>query len=183
MAIVAGVLLESPCMPARVRRMPLAWRILISTSAVLVVLIIAMLAYVNFQAQRFVGNVISADLVRDRTRIESAIQGGFADLALTARLVASFPALKAILADTDTPTIRDFLLAYQQQNHAPDLLIALDPNGRVLARTDSPEPDSIPDVKGRWVTPALSAREAVGALRTQHGMYNAALVPSEVEGM
>ncbi len=64
----------------------------------MVVLIITMLAYVNFQAQRFVGNLISADLVQGRTRIESTIQDRFADLTLTARLVASFPALKAILA-------------------------------------------------------------------------------------
>jgi class 3 adenylate cyclase len=148
----------------------------------MVVLIIAMLAYVNFQAQRFVANLITADLVRGRTRIESAIQDRFAELSLTARLVASFPALKAILAETDLPTIRDFLLAYQQQNHAPDLLIALDRNGRVLARTDSTQADPIADVGIRWVNPALSTTQAVGALRTERGMYNAAMVPSEAAG-
>jgi class 3 adenylate cyclase len=148
----------------------------------MVVLIITMLAYVNFQAQRFVANMITADLVQGRARIESTIQDRFADLSLTARLVASFPALKAILAETDLPTIRDFLLAYQQQNHAPDLLIALDPNGRVLARTDSTQADPIPDVERRWAKPALSTREAVGVLRTQHGMYNAAAVVSEATG-
>ncbi|MFL6415121.1 MAG: adenylate/guanylate cyclase domain-containing protein [Bryobacteraceae bacterium] len=169
-------------MPARVRRIPLVWRTLLSSSAVMVVLIISMLAYVDSQAQRFVANVITADLVQDRTRIESAIQDRFADLTLTARLVASIPALKAMLAETDLPTVRDFLLAYQQQNRAPDLLIALDPNGRVLARTDSVQADPIPDVEARWVRPALVGREAIGALRTQHGMYNAALVPSEVSG-
>src|SRR3954447_11066055 len=132
-------------MPARVRRIPLAWRILLSSSAVMVVLIIAMLAYVNFQAQRFVANIISAELIQGRTRIESSIQDKFADLTLTARLVASLPALKAILAETDSATIRDFLLAYQQQNHAPDLLIALDSNGRVLARTDLTHVVSIVD--------------------------------------
>src|SRR4051794_26452079 len=167
---------------ARVGRIPLAWRILLCSSAVMAVLIIAMLAYVNFQAQRFVGNMVRADLVQDRTRIESTIQDRFADLSLTARLVASFPALKAILAETDLPTIRDFLLAYQQQNHAPDLLIALDPTGRVLARTDSTQADPIANVDKRWVKPALAKREAIGVLRTQHGMYNAALVPSEVAG-
>ncbi len=148
----------------------------------MVVLIITMLAYVSFQAQSFVADMIASDLVQGRTRIESTIQDQFADLSLTARLVGSFPALKAILAETDLPTIRDFLLAYQQQNHAPDLLIALDPNGRVLARTDSPRADPIADVVPRWVKPALSAREAIGALNTQHGMYNAAVVASEAAG-
>src|SRR4051812_33204171 len=167
---------------ARVRRIPLVWRILLSLSAVMVILIIATLAYVNFQAQRFVANMLTADLIQDRTRIESTIQDRFEDLSLTARLVASFPALRAILAETDLPTIRDFLLAYQQQNHAPDLLIALDPNGRVLARSDSTQADPIVDAETRWVKPALARREAIGALRTQHGTYNVSAVPSEVAG-
>jgi class 3 adenylate cyclase len=166
-------------MLARVRRIPLAWRILLSSSAVTIVLIIAMLAYVNLQARRFVANVINADLVQGRMRIESATQDGYAGLTLTARLVASFPALKAILAETDTATVRDFLLTYQAQNHAPDLLIAVDPKGRVLARTDSPQAEPIDDVDERWLRPALSGREARGALRTRHGLYNASLVPSE----
>ncbi len=37
--------------------------------------------------------------------------------------------------------------------------------------------------RDRWVKPALSSRDAVGALLTKHGMYNAALVPSEATGM
>jgi len=166
----------------RVRRIPLAWRILLSSSAVMVMLIIAMLGYVNLQAQRFVANMIAEDLIQGRSRIESTIHDQFAGLSLTARLVASFPALKAMLSETDLPTIRDFLLTYQQQNHAPDLLIALDPNGRVLARTDSAQADSIADVGKKWLQPALSGREAIGALRTEHGMYNAAAVVSEAGG-
>src|SRR4051812_37067553 len=143
-------------MAARVRRIPLVWRTLLSSSAVMVVLIVAMLAYVDSQAQRFVADLIRADLVQDKTRIESALQDRFADLTLTARLVASIPALKAVLAEKALPTVRDFLLAYQKQNRAPDLLIALDPNGRVLARTDSLQADPIPDVAPRWVKPALT---------------------------
>lgn len=145
-------LLESPFMQVadRVRRIPLAWRILLSSSAVMVVLIIAMLGYVNLQAERFVANMIAEDLLQGRNRIESTIHDQFAGLSLTARLVASFPALKAMLSETDLPTIRDFLLTYQQQNHAPDILIALDPNGRVLARTDSGQADPIADVGRKW---------------------------------
>jgi class 3 adenylate cyclase len=166
----------------RVRRIPLAWRILLSSSAVMVVLIITMLGYVTLQAQRLVANMIAEDLLQGRNRIESTIRDQFAGLSLTARLVASFPALKAMLSETDVPTVRDFLLTYQQQNHAPDLLIALDPNGHVLARTDSAEANSIADVEKKWVKPALSGREAIGTLRTQHGMYNAAAVVSEAGG-
>ncbi len=149
----------------------------------MVALIITMLGYVNLQAQRFVANNITQDLLQGRSRIESTVQDQFAGLILTARLVASFPALKAMLSETDLPTIRDFLLTYQQQNHAPDLLIALDPNGRVLARTDSVRADPMVDVASKWVQPALSGREAIGALRTQNGMYNAAAVVSEAGGM
>jgi hypothetical protein len=53
----------------------------------------------------------------------------------TARLVASFPELKALFG-TDAPTIRDYLLSYLQRNPETPLLMALGPDGHVIARTD-----------------------------------------------
>jgi class 3 adenylate cyclase len=160
----------------------LAWKILLCFSAVLVTLIFAMLAYVNFMADRFVTARVTADLVQGGARINSVIEDQFSALSLTARLVASFPRLKALVTETDLPTLRDFLLSYQQENHGPDLLIVLDPNGRVLARTDSPRADPILDVQSKWIGPALSGQRAIGTLYTRDAAYNAALAPSEAEG-
>ena len=57
-------------------------------------------------------------------------------LGLTARLVASFPELKALFA-TDAATIEDFLLGYRQRLADAPVLVAIGPDGTVLARTDA----------------------------------------------
>jgi len=67
-------------------------------------------------------------------------------------LVASIPELKALLS-TELATIKDFLLTYRQQNKGPDLLIVLDPNGQVVARTDALQAEPIPDAASLWVRP------------------------------
>jgi class 3 adenylate cyclase len=175
---------ESPAkaVPHRGRRVPFAWRIALSSSAVLVTLIVAMLAYVNFQAHRFVTDRIAADLLQGRTRTETIIEDQFSTLTLTAQLVADIPALKALLSNTDSPTIRDFLLSYQERNHSPDLLIALDAAGRVLARTDSSRSDAIPDVQSTWIGRVLAGDQGVrGTLPAHDAIYNAVMVPCEAD--
>jgi hypothetical protein len=67
-------------------------------------------------------------------------------IALVASLFASFPELKAAFA-TDFATIRDFLLQYQQRTAGQPLLVAIGPDGTVLARTD----DAAPPATGRRV--------------------------------
>ena len=142
-------------------RLPLRRRILIYSSVLLLGLIAAMLVFVNYQAQRFVGERIAADFEQGTRRLDAAVNERLDGLQLTARLVASFPDLKALL-DTDHATIRDFLKAYQQENEHAELLIVLDPAGRVVARTDTPSLAPIPEVKARWVEPALSAQSVAG---------------------
>ena len=76
-------------------------------------------------------------------------------IALVASLFASFPELKAAFA-TDFATIRDFLLQYQQRTTGQPLLVAIGPDGTVLARTD----DAAPSAAGRrdeWLDVLLAA--------------------------
>src|SRR5271157_3132875 len=96
---------------ARGMRIALRWRILGSTSALLVALISAMLVYVSIQAGKFVNERIASDLDQAREKVEAADAGRLETLQLTAHLVASFPQLKALLS-TDFATVRDFLLSY-----------------------------------------------------------------------
>jgi hypothetical protein len=75
-------------------------------------------------------------------------------IALVALLFASFPELKAAYA-TDFATIRDFLLQYQQRTPGEPLLVALGPDGTVLARTDEPAPQPTAQ-RDHWLDVALA---------------------------
>ncbi len=154
-------------------------KILLYSSALLVSLIAAMLAFVSWRADRFVSERIAADLEQGRERVALAERERLARLELVAQALASFPDLKAALA-TDTSTIRDFLQE-QQQSGSSDLLLVTNPAGQVLARTDSPEPLPLPGGE-RWMRPALEQRTATGVLRAGSGVYHAAMVPAHAAG-
>ena len=160
--------------------MPLLWKILLYSSSLLVGLITAMLVYVNHQAERFVGENTGAELKRGIERIHAAEAERLERLELTARLVASFPSLKALLA-TDFATIRDFLNE-QKENVRFELLIVLDPSGRVVARNDTVAPVPLPDAEARWVQPILAGRPALSVLATESGVYHTACVPAVAGG-
>ena len=163
------------------RNWSLRTKILLASSAILVGLIGATLAYVSVQSNRFVGDRIAADLQRTTELLTAGEAERFANLRLTAEILASFPQLRALLG-TDAATVRDFLQAYQQRTGQNDLLIALDPNGGTMARTDALAPLEIPDVAARWLTPALGGRPAIGYLVTENGVYQAAVAAAEAGG-
>lgn len=160
-------------------RLSLRARILLSSSALLVALTAATLAYVSVQANRFVSQRLDEDLRRAQELIRGAEAERLARLELAAQVVASFPALKALF-EADAATMRDFLLEYQQRNRFAELLMVLDPGGRVLARTDSVAPVPIPDAV-RWLpsaagsapstpsAPPLAAPVLVAGARVYHG--------------
>lgn len=166
----------------RLYNVSLRGRILLSFSVVLVSLILSMLLYVNYQAIRFVNERIAADLIQGRARIEATVAEKLNALRLTAQLLASIPQLKALLS-TDLPTIKDFLTSYQNQNQGPDLLIVLDPHGRMLAHTDLPGSEPTGDFQSQWVEPALAGQPASGFLATKNGLYLASAAPAEASQM
>ncbi len=135
----------------------------------MIILIVTMLVYVNYQAERFVDERIASDIEQGRARIKQADEDRIGTLKLTAGLVASLPGLKASLS-TDTGTVRDFLSYYQQQYTVAQLLIVLDTAGRVVARTDTPEPTPVP------------ADLDVGIIKTSSGAYHVAKMPAEAGG-
>jgi adenylate cyclase len=156
-------------------------KILLSTSALLVLLIAAMILLVNWQAQSFVTERIASDLENGRQRIQIIESERVAGLRQTAQLVASFPGLYELLLSRDTPTIREFLLDYQAANRRSELLIALDPQGSVLARTDIEAPEPLLGLD-EWVQTALNERAATGILTTGTGAYHAAVTPATAAG-
>jgi len=165
-----------------VARITLRWKILLYSGALLIALIGATLAFVSYQAGEFVDRRITQDLEQGRLRIAAAQKERLENLRLTAQLVASFPEIKALLETNDAPTVRDFLASYQDANRTTTLLIAFDPQGKVIARTDSQDPLPVPEAAATWIKTTLENRSATGILITGSGVYNAALAPAEVGG-
>lgn len=164
------------------RRVSLRWKILLYTSLLAVALVAAMVVLVNFQAESFVNDAIAADFEQGRRSALSHDSERLAYMRVTAQHLASFSNLKALLETNDPLTVRDFLLDYQKQNRRAELLIAMDPTGRVMARTDALDAAPIPDVEARWVRPALESLSATGILATEKFVYHVAVVPAAAGG-
>jgi hypothetical protein len=135
---------------------------------------------VRLTADRAAGQAVEAELARAERVVRRLHEERFTRLGLTARLVASFPELKALFA-TDHATIQDFLLGYQQRIAGTSTLLALGPDGTLLARTGDAQ-----------AMPIASAEEWFGALLATPGEgavvamgdrpHIAVAVPSEAGG-
>ena len=89
-----------------------------------------------------------------------------ATLALTARLVASFPELKALFA-TDAATIRDYLVSYQQRNPGAPLLVGARRPREAASRVPTTPPRETSD---DWIE-AAGAQERTGGRRMRDRPY------------
>ncbi len=162
-------------------RQTLRSRILIYTGAVVVLIVGLTLAVLNNQAQRLVNERITANLAQGRQRIEASRKERVEALRQGARIVASFPALNALLTSTDPATIRDFLTTdYLPRLSRADVLVILDPGGRVVARTDA-ESAALPEA-ARWTQAALADQSATGVYVTGNAAYDIAVVPASAGG-
>jgi Protein kinase domain/Double sensory domain of two-component sensor kinase len=110
-------------------------RMLGITSALLILLSALMWVFVRTMTDRVIAEALDVNLARAERLVHRVHEDRLTRLALTARLVASFPELRALFA-TDAPTIRDYLLSYQQRNPGAPSLVAVGPDGTVIARTD-----------------------------------------------
>jgi Protein kinase domain/Double sensory domain of two-component sensor kinase len=123
---------------------PASWRrsqrkVLAVACAVLLAGVATTWGFVRARGEQAVNAALGRDLERAQALVGRVHGWRLERLQLTARLLASFPELKALFDATDAATIRDFLLAYQQQNPGTPLLVAIGPSGIVLGRTDTAE--------------------------------------------
>jgi class 3 adenylate cyclase len=167
---------------AAVRRWSLRTKILIASSATLLALVGATLAYVSWQANQFVGQRIAGDLEDSGDAIAAAEAERFATLQLTAQVLASFPQLRALLENTDAATIRDVLRDYLERTSNADLLIVLAPSGQTLARTDAITSLDVADARTRWIDPLLAGQTPNGFVVTSSGVYHASAEAAEAGG-
>ena len=162
-------------------RINLRLKILVYSSGLLVLLVTATLAFVNNRAAAYANEQIAGDLeqVRERiTRIENERRIGLLE---SASLIASFPQLRALLA-TDTATVADFLVSYQQQNLRSELIVAIDRTGQIIARTDLESSPRDRDFHSRWIEPVLERGYAEGIFSTTRRTYDAVAVAAEIGG-
>ena len=151
-------------------------RILAISCALLVVLSMSIWGFVRVMADRVITSAIEADLTQAERLVQRVQRDRLATLALTARLVASFPELKALFA-TDAATVRDYLVSYQQRNPEVPLLVALGPDGKVLARTDEVS------VSGddAWIG-SLAHPEQPAVVQIRDRLYHAAAAVADAGG-
>lgn len=152
------------------------------SSSLLVLLTTVTLLYVNSRAVDYANQRVTEELEQSLERILRLEAQRATGLGEVASLVASFPELKALL-ETDEATVRDFFLSYQERNRRAEFLVALDPTGRVIARTDSDSTAPIPDVRTRWIDPVLRDAYVEGLFITEDGAYIAAAVAAEAGGI
>jgi len=162
--------------PADVRR--LRTRIVAISCGLLILLSVTTWAFVRTMANRTVSAAIEADLAR-ASRLVTRVQGErLTALALTARLVASFPELRALFA-TDAATIRDYLSSYQQRNKDAPLLVALGPDGSVIARTDDVP---VSDGNEEWAATLLERGGEPTVVEMRNVPFHAAAAVAEAGG-
>ncbi|HEX2341897.1 MAG TPA: serine/threonine-protein kinase [Vicinamibacterales bacterium] len=155
-------------------------RVALIACGLLLFLSAATWAYVRSMADRVVTAAIDADLARAERIVSQVQQERLTRLRLTARLLASFPNLKALF-ETDAATVGDFLRSYQQGNPGTPMLVALAPDGRLFARAD--ESGSSQPAAGEDWNAALTASKgepSVVAAGDRH--YHAASAAAEAGG-
>ena len=131
--------------------------------------------YVRVMADRAVTAAMDDDLARAEQLARGVQRDRLATLSMTARLVASFPELKALFG-TDSATVRDYLVSYQQRNPDSPLLIALGPDGTVIARTDDPRES---DRARAWITGLIERRGDPTVVRIGDALYHAAAATAD----
>jgi|RhiMethySRZTD1v2_1073278.scaffolds.fasta_scaffold03760_3 protein kinase-like protein len=120
----------------------------------LLLVTLAAWGYLRVSTGRIARETIAGELSRAERMTRYIHDQQRTRIALVALLFASFPELKAAYA-TDFATIRDFLLQYQQRTPGEPLLVALGPDGTVLARTDEPAPQPTAP-RDHWLDVALA---------------------------
>jgi protein kinase-like protein len=146
-------------------------------------LVVLMTAVTWGSARLLSDRAVREILDRSFTRAERSVRRTYAEhvarVGLTARLVASFPELKALFA-TDVATLEDFLIGYQERIATTAALIALGPDGTPIGRASRTGPTS---AGGDDWLPALVAAQTDGAVVTiGRRPYIAVASPSEAGG-
>ena len=156
-------------------------RVLITSSALLLVIVLLTTGYAAMTAERAVNTAVESDLARANRIVGRVQEERLARLELTSQLLASFPEVKALFAQTDAGTVRDFLVSYQTAQPGAPTLIALTADGRVLARTDMSTPTP-PAPGDTWIETLITRRSGPEVVTIDGQLHHAAAAASAAGG-
>lgn len=158
--------------------MGLTQKILLFTSALVVALVGTTLAFTTRQADRLAQETLRQALAETSDVWDAFQADRYAKLRLGIRVLGNDPAFKALVENTDEATILDSLRERNLELKA-DFIIATDPEGVVLARTDRPGARGEDLSADPLVTKPLEGEESSTLWRQGDGLYHAVSVPMQ----
>src|SRR5512145_1743702 len=118
-------------------QMGLTGKILLFIATLVVLLVGGTLAFTTVQADRLARSTIDAGLKETRDVWQTIQADRFNKLRLGVRVLANDPYFKAAISERDQDTTLDSL-GERGHDLAADFMMATDPAGRLIARTDRP---------------------------------------------
>jgi eukaryotic-like serine/threonine-protein kinase len=156
----------------------LTQKILLFTSALVVALVATTLAFTTWQADRLARQTLRQALAETSDVWDAFQADRYAKLRLGIRVLGNDPAFKALVENTDEATILDSLRERNLELKG-DFIIAADPEGVVLARTDRPGARGEDLSADPVVTRPLEGEESSTLWRQGGGLYHAVSVPMQ----
>ena len=158
--------------------MGLTGKILLFIAALVVLLVGGTLAFTAVQADRLARTTIDAGLKETRDVWQTIQADRFNKLKLGVRVLANDPYFKAALAERDQATTLDSL-GERGQDLAADFMMATDPAGALVARTDRPSASG-DDLSGDpMVKRALEGEDSATLWRQGDELFTAVAVPMQ----
>ncbi|HEY8234338.1 MAG TPA: protein kinase [Vicinamibacteria bacterium] len=158
--------------------MGLTGKILLFIATLVVLLVGGTLAFTTVQADRLARGTIDAGLKETRDVWQTIQDDRFKKLRLGVRVLANDPYFKAAIAERDQNTTLDSL-GERGQDLAADFMMATDPSGKLVARTDRPS-DTGDDLSADpIVKKALEGEDAASLWLQGDQIYTAVAVPMQ----
>jgi serine/threonine-protein kinase len=158
--------------------MGLTGKILLFIAALVVVLVGGTLAFTAVQADRLARTTIDAGLRATRDVWQAIQADRFNKLKLGVRVLANDPYFKAALAERDQATTLDSL-GERGQDLGADFMMATDPAGRLVARTDHPSAAADDLSSDPIVHRALGGEDSATLWRQGDQLFTAVAVPMQ----
>ena len=158
--------------------MGLTGKILLFIAALVVLLVGGTLAFTTVQANQLARSTIDAGLKETRDVWHTVQDDRFKKLRLGVRVLANDPYFKAAIAERDQNTTLDSL-GERGQDLAADFMMATDPNGKLIARTDRPSDTGDDLSKDPIVKKALEGDDAASLWLQGDQLFTAVAVPMQ----
>jgi serine/threonine-protein kinase len=158
--------------------MGLTGKILLFIAALVVLLVGGTLAFTTVQADRLARTTIDEGLKETRDVWRTIQTDRFNKLRLGVRVLANDPYFKAAIAERDQNTALDSL-GERGQDLAADFMMATDPAGKLLARTDRPSDTGDDLSRDPIVKRALEGDDAASLWLQGDQLYTAVAVPMQ----